>query len=247
MTEPLFLAVPAGHRLAGQQEVHLAEVADEDFVMLRQTWALRVLSDELCAAAGFVPRVAFEGDDLPVIRGFVAAGLGVAIVPAAGSALPSASPRSEPLLRILDERRTSTGRTGLVRGTSPAAIGRTVPPARARPKPLSRRASGRARRAGASWPCRLTAWPRGVRGLVDGAGGAHVLLDRADGSTVGFRVMRVEVHKQTRFPKVRVYWPTLQREPRLITCGGQYVGSRGGYQSNVVVFATAEPTGGPDR
>jgi DNA-binding transcriptional LysR family regulator len=103
LTQPLFLAVPAGHRLAGQHEVHLAEVADEDFVMLRQTWALRVLSDELCAAAGFVPRVAFEGDDLPVIRGFVAAGLGVAIVPAAGSALPSTSPRSEPLLRILDE------------------------------------------------------------------------------------------------------------------------------------------------
>ncbi len=44
-----------------------------------------------------------------------------------------------------------------------------------------------------------------------------------------------------------VYWPTLQRELRLITCGGQYVGSRGGYQSNVVVFATAEPTAGPDR
>ena len=103
LTQPLFLALPGGHRLAGQQEVHLAEVADEDFVMLRQTWALRVLSDELCAAAGFVPRVAFEGDDLPVIRGFVAAGLGVAIVPAAGSALPSTSPRSEPLLRILDE------------------------------------------------------------------------------------------------------------------------------------------------
>ncbi len=77
--------------------------------------------------------------------------------------------------------------------------------------------------------------------------GAHILLDRADGSSVGFRVMRVEVHKRTRFPKVRVYWPTLQRELRLITCGGQYVGSRGGYQSNVVVFATAEPTAGPGR
>ena len=74
--------------------------------------------------------------------------------------------------------------------------------------------------------------------------GARVLLDRADGSTVAFRVTRVELHKRARFPKVRVYWPTLQRELRLITCGGQYVRSRGGYQSNVVVFATAEPTAG---
>jgi hypothetical protein len=77
--------------------------------------------------------------------------------------------------------------------------------------------------------------------------GARVLLDRADGSTVGFRVTRIELHKRTRFPKVRVYWPTLQRELRLITCGGEYVRSRGGYQSNVVVFATAEPMAGQDR
>jgi hypothetical protein len=74
--------------------------------------------------------------------------------------------------------------------------------------------------------------------------GARVLLDRVDGSTVAFRVTRVELHKRTRFPKVRVYWPTLQRELRLITCGGQYIRSRGGYQSNVVVFATAESAAG---
>jgi LysR family transcriptional activator of glutamate synthase operon len=102
LTQPLFLAVPTGHHLAGRKEVSLAEVADEDFVMLRQTWALRALTDELCAAAGFVPRVAFEGDDLPVVRGFVDAGLGIAIIPAAGSALSSASTGTEPLLPIVD-------------------------------------------------------------------------------------------------------------------------------------------------
>jgi LysR family transcriptional activator of glutamate synthase operon len=103
LTQPLFLAVPPGHLLAGRKKVSLAEVADEDFVMLRPTWALRVLCDELCAAAGFVPRVAFEGDDLPVVRGFVAEGLGVAIVPAPGSVLPADSTRAEPLLRITDQ------------------------------------------------------------------------------------------------------------------------------------------------
>ena len=80
--QPLLLAVPEGHSLADRAEVALAEVADEDFVSLRPAWALRSLSDELCAAAGFTPRVAFEGDDLSVVRGFVTAGLGVAIVPA---------------------------------------------------------------------------------------------------------------------------------------------------------------------
>jgi LysR family transcriptional activator of glutamate synthase operon len=103
LTQPLFLAVPVGHRLAGKKEVRLADVAEESFVMLRRTWALRQLSDELCTAAGFTPRVAFEADDLPVVRGFVNAGLGVAIVPAAGSAQPPDSTRAEPLLRILDD------------------------------------------------------------------------------------------------------------------------------------------------
>ena len=81
--QPLFLAVRRGHPLARRAEVSLAAVADEDFVMLRPSWELRTLSDELCVDAGFEPRVAFEVDDLSVVHGFVSAGLGVAIVPAA--------------------------------------------------------------------------------------------------------------------------------------------------------------------
>lgn len=73
--------------------------------------------------------------------------------------------------------------------------------------------------------------------------GAKVLVDRADGSTVVFRVTRIEQHRRAKFPAIEVYWPTLQRELRLITCGGRYVRSAGGYQSNVVVFATAERSG----
>ena len=80
-SEPLFLAVPPGHPLAGSDEVELAEAAGDDFVALRPAWELRTLTDTLCEAAGFHPRVAFEGDDLPVLLGFVAAGLGVAVVP----------------------------------------------------------------------------------------------------------------------------------------------------------------------
>jgi LysR family transcriptional regulator, transcription activator of glutamate synthase operon len=86
LDQPLVLAVPAGHRLAGRSSVALVEAAEDDFVMLRSTWELRSLSEELCAAAGFVPRIAFEGDDLPVVEGFVEAGLGVAIVPGSRAA-----------------------------------------------------------------------------------------------------------------------------------------------------------------
>jgi LysR family transcriptional regulator, transcription activator of glutamate synthase operon len=80
--EPLRLAVPVGHRLASRPQVALAEVADLPFVTIRPTSVLRPVCDELCARAGFDPDITFECDDLPTIRGFVAAGLGVAIVPA---------------------------------------------------------------------------------------------------------------------------------------------------------------------
>jgi DNA-binding transcriptional LysR family regulator len=81
MAEPLQLAVPAGHPLAARASVRLAEVAADPFVMLNRTFVLRRTSERLCDAAGFAPTIAFEGDDLSTATGFVAARLGVAIVP----------------------------------------------------------------------------------------------------------------------------------------------------------------------
>jgi DNA-binding transcriptional LysR family regulator len=80
--EPLRLAVPSGHPLARRARIRLAEVSSEPFIMLRPTSLLRQLCENLCEEAGFRPTLGFEGDDLPTVRGFVAAGLGVAIVPA---------------------------------------------------------------------------------------------------------------------------------------------------------------------
>jgi DNA-binding transcriptional LysR family regulator len=79
--EPLRLVVPASHRLANRHAVRLKEAAREDFVMASSGYGLRQLVNELCAKAGFTPRVAFEGAEIATIRGFVAAGLGVAVLP----------------------------------------------------------------------------------------------------------------------------------------------------------------------
>ncbi|WP_371791381.1 LysR family transcriptional regulator [Streptomyces sp. NBC_01471] len=79
--EPLSLVVPAGHRLARRGRVRLAEAEHEDFVMAASGYGLRRLVNSLCTAAGFPPRVAFEGAEIATIRGFVAAGLGVAVLP----------------------------------------------------------------------------------------------------------------------------------------------------------------------
>ncbi|MFJ2636919.1 LysR family transcriptional regulator [Streptomyces sp. NPDC087422] len=83
----LRLVVPAGHRLAGRKRVRLAEAAGEAFVTLEPGFGLRRITDALCAEAGFTPRVAFEGEEAETLRGLVAAGLGVAVLP------PPAVPR----------------------------------------------------------------------------------------------------------------------------------------------------------
>jgi LysR family transcriptional regulator, transcription activator of glutamate synthase operon len=86
--QQLVLTVPAGHRLAGRAWVRMAELADEAFVATKLTSGLREQTDELAAAAGFTPRLAFEGEEVDTLRGLVAAGLGVAVLPVAEPAPP---------------------------------------------------------------------------------------------------------------------------------------------------------------
>jgi DNA-binding transcriptional LysR family regulator len=102
-TETLYLAVPPGHRLAQLDEVPLADAADERFVVMRPPWQLREISDRLCGAAGFVPTTVFESDDLSTVRGFVAAGLGVAILPAMDANPASPMPGEPWLVRLTDD------------------------------------------------------------------------------------------------------------------------------------------------
>lgn len=102
-TQPFLLSVPPGHRLAGRSQVSLSQAAEDDFVMLRPSWGLRQLTIQICSAAGFTPRVAFEGHDLQVVRGLVAAGLGVAVIPSPTIDPPPAGLDTGQLLRLTDE------------------------------------------------------------------------------------------------------------------------------------------------
>ena len=83
------LFVPAGHRLAARRRdgVPLAEAADEDFIAMEPGYGLRAITDDLCRAAGFEPRITFEGEEADTARGLVGAGLGVSLLPATASSL----------------------------------------------------------------------------------------------------------------------------------------------------------------
>lgn len=83
-TEPVVVALPEDHRLAGRAEVGLAELVEEPFVLLarREAPGLHESLAQAMADAGGVPRVVQEAREMQTVVGLVAAGLGVSLVPA---------------------------------------------------------------------------------------------------------------------------------------------------------------------
>ena len=81
--ERLYLTVASDHRLASRASVDLRQAATDTFVGLTPQNDLRGMFDSLCERAGFVPQLAFEGEEHETLRGLVRAGLGVAVLPRA--------------------------------------------------------------------------------------------------------------------------------------------------------------------
>jgi hypothetical protein len=68
--------------------------------------------------------------------------------------------------------------------------------------------------------------------------GDIVRVGLADGRTLTFRIQRLQRYPKDEFPTEAVYFPTLNRELRLITCGGDFDYARHSYVDNIVVYAT---------
>ncbi|MDB5394565.1 MAG: hypothetical protein JWM91_2071 [Rhodospirillales bacterium] len=81
--EPLVVVCPPVHRLAGRNNVALADLADETFIDLNPDWGTRQLVDQSFLACGVTRHVGFEVNDLPTQRDLVGRGLGIALMPAA--------------------------------------------------------------------------------------------------------------------------------------------------------------------
>lgn len=90
LAEPLRIALAADHPLARSASLRIEQLRDEDFLVLREPAALRERTVALGEAAGFAPRIGFEGDDVATLAGLVAAGLGVALLPSSVRSDPSA-------------------------------------------------------------------------------------------------------------------------------------------------------------
>jgi DNA-binding transcriptional LysR family regulator len=85
LSEALVIALPPKHRLASKPRVSLAALENEPFIVAPRD-AVPVFHGAVlkaCRAAGFVPHAPHEADQLQMMIGMVAAGAGVALVPAA--------------------------------------------------------------------------------------------------------------------------------------------------------------------
>jgi DNA-binding transcriptional LysR family regulator len=85
LDEPFVVALPHDHRLARKQTIRVRELAGEPFVLFPPALGggFSELVLQLCATAGFTPRVEQEADELQTIVNLVAAGVGVSLVPSA--------------------------------------------------------------------------------------------------------------------------------------------------------------------
>jgi Transcriptional regulator len=82
--EPLLLALPIGHPLANRSSLRLAEVAGDAFVSQPRELAATLYDRlvKLAATAGFQPTIAQHAQQINGLLALVAAGLGLALVPA---------------------------------------------------------------------------------------------------------------------------------------------------------------------
>jgi DNA-binding transcriptional LysR family regulator len=109
LDERLLVAVSRGHRLARRRRVRLAELADDPFIVGSATAEETLLRASL--PSGFQPRVDIVAAEWTGKLGCVAAGLGVALVPALAV---RGTPADITLLRLYNEHESVRRLFGLL-------------------------------------------------------------------------------------------------------------------------------------
>ena len=97
--DPMYVVMPSDHRLADARRLDLACFANEPWMLATtNTCPDSRLFLRACHEAGFEPQIAFQNDDYPAILGFVAAGVGVALIPD----MVTRGIREDVVVRVLD-------------------------------------------------------------------------------------------------------------------------------------------------
>jgi LysR family transcriptional activator of glutamate synthase operon len=83
LKEELIIALSQTHRLAARRSLRMTELSSEPFLALNPGHTLRNIFDKVCVDSSFVPNIAFEGMEIATLRGLIAAGQGIGLLPPA--------------------------------------------------------------------------------------------------------------------------------------------------------------------
>ncbi|CAM4510465.1 DNA-binding transcriptional LysR family regulator [Paenibacillus endophyticus] len=78
---PLYLVVSSEHRLANKSSISLGEITGETFIGLKHNCSLRDSLLTRVHQMNFTLTSTYDAEDLPTVAGFVAAGLGLSVLP----------------------------------------------------------------------------------------------------------------------------------------------------------------------
>lgn len=123
LTDPFRIVLPRGHRLARKRGIDLTDTAEESWIRVAcEIGCCREATDAAFARAGFLPDRAVEADEYWPAQGFVAAGLGLALIPAlalrvlhGGVAVRRLSPAAQPVRHAVAVTRPAVVGTAPVR------------------------------------------------------------------------------------------------------------------------------------
>lgn len=105
-SENVYALLPANHPLAKRKTINLADLRDDQFVLFPEGYILNKLAVDACKQAGFSPKVTTEGEDMDALKGLVAAGIGVTLLP--DSSLYDSTPRFTVKVAIENPQLTRT-------------------------------------------------------------------------------------------------------------------------------------------
>jgi len=81
LTESMHVALPHDHPFADRARVKMTDLSEEDWLSGGCPSSCGAIVSRACRDAGFEPRIGLESDDYHVLQGYIAAGLGVTLLP----------------------------------------------------------------------------------------------------------------------------------------------------------------------
>ncbi|MGH3256664.1 MAG: LysR family transcriptional regulator [Streptosporangiaceae bacterium] len=119
VSDPFRIVMPRGHRLAAKRVVALSDAAAEPWINIRcEIGCCRDVTSAAFQDAGFAPRRVVEADEYWAAQGFVAARLGLALIPALalgvlheGVAVRRLHRANQPERHVLAATRSAVSRT----------------------------------------------------------------------------------------------------------------------------------------